>query len=117
MLKDARGEDLVRAVRTVAAGGAWLDPQVTSRVLAAYRQVALPRAEQAARLRRLTEREHEVLGLMARGLSNPEIGRTLFIGDGTVKTHVGHILAKLGARDRPAAIVFAFDHGIVSPGG
>ena len=117
VLKDARGEDLLRAVRTVAGGGAWLDPQVTTAVLAAYRSVALPRAEQASRLQQLTEREHDVLRLMARGLSNGEIGRALFIGEGTVKTHVGHILAKLAVRDRPAAIVFAFDHGIAAPGG
>jgi DNA-binding NarL/FixJ family response regulator len=116
VLKDARGEDLVRAVQTVAAGGAWLDPQVTSRVLTAYRKVALPRAEQAAKLDALTVREHDVLRLIARGRSNPEIARELFIGEGTVKTHVGHILAKLGVRDRPAAIVFAFDHGVATPG-
>jgi DNA-binding NarL/FixJ family response regulator len=116
VLKDARGEDLVRAVRTVAAGGAWLDPQVAGRVLQAYRALALPREEQAARLAGLTAREHEVLALIGRGRSNSEIADDLFIGEGTVKTHVGHILAKLGLRDRAAAIVFAFDHGLVAPG-
>jgi DNA-binding NarL/FixJ family response regulator len=116
VLKDAPGEDLVRSVRAVAAGGAWLDAQIAPRVLAAYRRHAAPRVEQAARLDTLTDREQEVLALIGRGRTNQEIGAALFISEGTVKTHVGHILAKLDLRDRPAAIVFAFDHGIVSSG-
>lgn len=117
VLKDAPGEEIIRAVRAVASGGAWLDPQVAGRVLAAYRTTGVPRQAEAARIAALTEREQEVLVLMARGLNNTEIGGELFIGEGTVKTHVGHILSKLHLRDRAAAIVFAFNHGVVSPGG
>lgn len=116
VLKDAPGEDLVRAVRSVAGGGAWLDAQVAGRVLAAYRRHAAPRVEQEARLDTLTDREHEVLALIGRGRTNGEIATDLVISEATVKTHVGHLLTKLGLRDRPAAIVFAFDHGIVSAG-
>jgi DNA-binding NarL/FixJ family response regulator len=116
VLKDAPGEDIIRATRTVAEGGAWLDPSVTSRVLATYREAGLPRAAAAAKVDRLTEREVEVLKLMARGDSNTEIGRELFISEGTVKTHVGRILSKLGLQDRPAAIVFAFQHGLAAVG-
>ena len=89
---------------------------MTGRVLETYRSQALPRAEEAAKIQELTARELDVLRLMARGASNQEVGRELFISEGTVKTHIGHILAKLGLRDRPAAIVFAFDHGLVGPG-
>jgi DNA-binding NarL/FixJ family response regulator len=117
VLKDAPGEDIVRAVRSVGRGGAWLDPQVTRRVLETYRTTSLPRAVAAAQIDELTDREREVLVLMAKGCSNGEIAGALFIGEGTVKTHVGHILAKVGLRDRAAAIVFAFDHGLVSPRG
>lgn len=117
VLKDAPGEEIVRAIRAVAGGDAWLDPQITGRVLAAYRSSALPRAAAASRIDSLTTREHEVLILMARGNSNQEIARLLFIGEGTVKTHVGRILSKLGLRDRAAAIVFAFDQGLVVPRG
>jgi len=116
LLKDAAGDDIIRAVRTVAAGGAWLDPQVTGRVLATYRETSLPRAAAQQRVAGLTEREREVLVLMARGRSNQEIAAELTIGEGTVKTHIGHVLTKLGLRDRPAAIVFAFNHGVVTPG-
>jgi DNA-binding NarL/FixJ family response regulator len=116
LLKDAPGDDIVRAVRTVAAGGAWLDPKVTARVLATYRETSLPRAAAQHRVAGLTEREREVLVLMARGRSNQEIAADLTIGEGTVKTHVGHVLTKLHLRDRPAAIVFAFDNGLVTPG-
>lgn len=116
VLKDAPGEDIVRAVRSVAEGGAWLDPQVTARVLETYRTTSLPRAAAAHRMTALTDREQEVLTLMARGRSNGEVATDLCIGEGTVKTHVGHILSKLALRDRAAAIVFAFDHGLVAPG-
>jgi DNA-binding NarL/FixJ family response regulator len=116
VLKDARGEELIGAVRAVAAGGAWLDPQIAPGVLDAYRRLALPRRDESQRLDQLTDREHEVLCLIARGRSNTEIAAQLVIGEGTVKTHVGHILAKLGLRDRAAAIVLAFDHGLVAPG-
>jgi DNA-binding NarL/FixJ family response regulator len=111
LLKDAPGEEILRAVRTLAAGGAYLDPAVTGRVLATYRQSSPATTE--ASLPDLTQRELEVLRLVGRGLSNDEIAEQLVIGEGTVKTHIGRIFDKLGVRDRPAAIVFAFDHGIV----
>jgi DNA-binding NarL/FixJ family response regulator len=111
VLKDAPGEDLIRATRVVAEGGAWLDPAVTPRVLATYR-AGLPRAAAAARVEELTERELDVLRLMGGGATNSEIGDRLFISEGTVKTHVGRILSKLALRDRPAAIIFALEHGL-----
>ena len=114
-LKDAPAEDLIRAVREVAGGGAWLDPSVTGRVLAAYRHGA-PAARRDPELARLTPRELAVLALVGRGLSNAEVAAELVISELTVKSHIGHVFAKLGLRDRAAAIVYAFDHGIVGPG-
>jgi DNA-binding NarL/FixJ family response regulator len=114
-LKDAPGEDLIRSARTVAEGGAWLDPTVTARVLAAYRSAAPARNDAATAAAALTDREREVLALIGRGLSNAEIANELTISEVTVKSHVGHIFTKLDLRDRAAAIVFAFDHGIVEP--
>jgi len=114
-LKDAPGEELARAVRTVAEGGAWLDPAVTGRVLATYRSTAAPDADARQALDRLTAREVDVLRLVAQGATNAEIAAALSISDVTVKTHVGHIFSKLGVRDRAGAIVFAFDHGVVVP--
>jgi DNA-binding NarL/FixJ family response regulator len=116
VLKDSSAEDLIAAVRAVAGGGAWFDPGVAPRVLERYRQVVAPAARDSTRLDELTEREHEVLRLMARGATNAEIGRTLHVAEATVKTHVGSIFAKLEVRDRAAAIVFAYDHGVVTPG-
>jgi DNA-binding NarL/FixJ family response regulator len=116
VLKDSSAEDLISAVRAVAGGGAWFDPGVAPRVLERYRRVVAPAARDANRLDELTEREHEVLRLMARGATNAEIGRSLHVAEATVKTHVGSIFAKLGVRDRAAAIVFAYDHGVVTPG-
>jgi DNA-binding NarL/FixJ family response regulator len=113
ILKDARGEDIVRATTTVAEGGAWLDPQVTGRVLDAYRRVASHHGRDEARIAELTEREHEVLRLVGRGASNAEIAAELYIGEATVKSHLGHILTKLNLRDRAATIVFAHEHGLV----
>jgi DNA-binding NarL/FixJ family response regulator len=104
-------------VRTVAGGGAWLDPAVTGRVLAGYRSAAAPPAGDADALAGLTAREREVLTGIGRGLTNAEIARELFVGEGTVKTHVNHLFAKLRLRDRAAAVVFAFDHDLVTPGG
>jgi DNA-binding NarL/FixJ family response regulator len=118
LLKDAPGEEILRATRLVAGGDAYLDPTVTARVLQTYR-AAPPAAEGgpgAAALDQLTGRELEVLRLIGRGLSNEEIAEQLVIGEGTVKTHVGRIFDKLDLRDRAAAIVFAFDHGLVRPG-
>jgi DNA-binding NarL/FixJ family response regulator len=116
VLKDSSAEDLIAAVRAVAGGGAWFDPGVAPRVLDRYRRVVAPATRDSARLELLTHREHDVLRLMARGATNAEIAATLFVAEATVKTHVGSIFTKLGVRDRPAAIVFAYDHGVVSPG-
>ncbi|MBA2463358.1 MAG: response regulator transcription factor [Nocardioidaceae bacterium] len=115
LLKGVPAEDLQRAVRTVAEGGSWLDPAVTGRVLTAYRDgpaATLPDTALAV----LTPREREVLELLGAGLSNSEIADRLTLGQGTVKTHIGHVFAKLELRDRSAAVVFAFDHGLVRPG-
>ncbi len=114
LLKDAPGEEILRAVKAVATGGAYLDPAVTARVLATYRQAG-PVAVALAALGELTQRELEVLRLIGRGLSNEEIAERLVIGEGTVKTHIGRIFDKLDLRDRAAAIVFAFDHRLVLP--
>lgn len=113
-LKDAPGEDLIRAARVVAEGGAWLDPTVTARVLTAYRTTPLAPTS-GPRIDPLSERETEVLSLIGRGLSNAEVAEQLHISEVTVKSHIGHIFTKLDLRDRAAAIVFAFDNGIVSP--
>jgi DNA-binding NarL/FixJ family response regulator len=117
ILKDARGEDLIAAVRAVARGGAWLDPSIAGKVIEAYRANGIPRAQQQVRLAELTARELDVLRLVARGATNTEIAAQLFISEGTVKSHIGHIFTKLDLRDRAAAIVFAFDHALVEPGG
>jgi DNA-binding NarL/FixJ family response regulator len=116
VLKDSTAEDLIAAVRAVAGGAAWFDPAVAPRLLERYRRVVAPAARDAARLDLLTDREHDVLRLMARGATNAEIGATLLVAEATVKTHVGSIFGKLGVRDRAAAIVFAYDHGVVTPG-
>jgi len=116
VLKDSSAEDLIAAVRAVAGGGAWFDPGVAPRLLERYRRVVAPAARDSARLDLLTDREHEVLRLMARGATNAEIAGSLHVAEATVKTHVGSIFAKIGVRDRPAAIVFAYDHGVVTPG-
>jgi DNA-binding NarL/FixJ family response regulator len=117
VLKDASAEDLIAAARAVAGGAAWLDPKVTPRVLTAFRSSVRPRLVEAARLEELSRREHDVLRLMARGATNGEIAAELFVSEATVKTHVGAIFTKLGVRDRAAAIIFAFDHGLVDPKG
>jgi DNA-binding NarL/FixJ family response regulator len=116
VLKDSSAEDLIAAVRAVAGGGAWFDPGVAPRLLDRYRRVVAPAARDATRLEELTDREHEVLRLMARGATNAEIAGALHVAEATVKTHVGSIFGKLGVRDRAAAIVFAYDHGVVTPG-
>jgi DNA-binding NarL/FixJ family response regulator len=118
LLKDSPAEDVVRGVAAVAAGHALLDPAVTGRVLDRFR--ATPDAVSAAlpeAIEKLTARECEVLELMGRGLSNGEIADTLVISEVTVKSHIGRIFMKLDLRDRAAAIVYAFDRGLVSPNG
>jgi DNA-binding NarL/FixJ family response regulator len=89
---------------------------VAPRLLDRYRRLVAPAARDAARLDALTDREHDVLRLMARGATNAEIAAALFVAEATVKTHVGSIFGKLGVRDRASAIVFAYDHGVVTPG-
>ena len=116
VLKDAGADDVIAAVRAVAGGGAWFDPAVTPRVLAAYRRVVAPQRRAAAPLHQLTAREHDVLRRLARGATNPEIAAALHVSEATVKSHVGAIFSKLGLRDRAAVIVYAFDHGLVHPG-
>ena len=113
VLKGVAAEELHRAVRAVAGGGAWLDPAVTSRVLAVYRSASGGPAAPRSHLDRLTSREREVLGLMGRGLTNAEIARRLFVGEGTVKTHINHLFAKLDLRDRAAAVIYAYDNHLV----
>jgi DNA-binding NarL/FixJ family response regulator len=116
VLKGVPAEDLQRAVRTVAEGGAWLDPAVTGRVLAIYRSASAAAASGAdqAGLDALTGREREVLALIGRGKTNGEIAAELFVSEGTVKTHINHVFTKLRLRDRAAAVVFAFDHDLVT---
>jgi DNA-binding NarL/FixJ family response regulator len=118
LLKDSSAEEVVRGVAAVAAGHALLDPAVTGRVLERFR--ATPDSVPDRRpedIEELTAREREVLELMGRGLSNSEIAETLVISEVTVKSHIGRIFTKLDLRDRAAAIVYAFDRGLVSPGG
>ena len=115
LLKDALPEDLVHAVRVVAAGDALLAPSVTRRMIEHF-AARRPRAGRAAAtLRELTDREREVLTLIGAGRSNAEIAADLFISEQTVKTHVGKVLLKLGARDRVQAVIFAYDAGLVEP--
>lgn len=113
VLKDARGEEIVRAVIDVANGGAWLDPRIAGQVLDAYRRVNRIAPADRSILAQLTERELDVLRLVGQGATNAEIAAALFIGEATVKTHLGNVLQKLNLRDRPAAIVFAHSHGLV----
>lgn len=114
VLKESGAEDLLHAVRRVAAGESWLDPTVTARVLATYRSAANS-SRSATAVDVLTARERDVLVAIGTGLSNTEIAASLVISELTVKSHVGRIFAKLGLRDRAAAIVYAFDHGLVTP--
>jgi DNA-binding NarL/FixJ family response regulator len=116
VLKDASATDLIAAATSVASGGAWFDKAVTPRVLEAYRTTVVRGERERRRIEQLTERESEVLRCMARGATNAEIATTLHLSEATVKTHVGNIFTKLDVRDRAAAIVFAFDHGLVAAG-
>lgn len=115
LLKDSSADDLIRAVRAVAAGDSWLDPAVTGRVLSSYRQSAPTSDAAAGEHEVLTARELEVLCAMGAGRSNSEIAEDLFISELTVKSHIGRIFTKLNLRDRPAAIVYAYDNGLVRP--
>jgi DNA-binding NarL/FixJ family response regulator len=112
LLKRTRPEDLVAAIHTVAAGDSLLSPSVTSRVIERMARQPAPDTTHDARLATLTQRERQVLELVARGLSNGEIAGTLVIEESTVKTHTSRILAKLGVRDRVQAVIFAYEHGL-----
>jgi DNA-binding NarL/FixJ family response regulator len=115
VLKDAPAADLVGAVRVTARGGSWLDPRVADRVLAAVRRRPDTRGSGGPSVDPLTERELEVLRLVASGANNAEIAESLYVSERTVKGHISAIFGKLGVRDRPAAIIRAYDAGIVSP--
>ena len=116
VLKDASAQALAEAVRVVAAGDAMLSPSVTRRLLGAFARLGAPRPPDREQVEQLTERETEVLTLVARGRSNAEIARDLVVAEQTVKTHMGRILTKLGLRDRTQAAVFAYETGLVRPG-
>jgi DNA-binding NarL/FixJ family response regulator len=118
LLKDVPAEELVQAIRVIADGAAMLAPSVTRRLLDMY-ATRLPSGDEAPppSLSTLTDREMEVLKLVAKGLSNAEVAAELFVSETTVKTHVGHVLTKLGLRDRVQAAVFAYESGLVRPGG
>lgn len=109
MLKDASADDLVKAVRSVNAGRGWLDPDVTRAVIEQFSDRSPGTNPTDPRFASLTTREHEVLICLAHGLSNAEIGEQLFVGEGTVKTHVSHLLDKLAVRDRVQAVVLAYE--------
>jgi len=115
LLKNAPADELIEAIRVVARGDALLAPSVTSRVIASFATRRVP-IEEARRLAGLTEREREVLGLVARGLSNAEVAERLVLGEATVKTHLSSVFAKLGLRDRVEAVIFAYESGLIERG-
>jgi len=117
LLKDSSARQLADAVRIVASGDALLAPTITKRLIGEFARMGAPRGPNQARLHDLTERETEVLALIAQGLSNAEIAGHLVVAEQTVKSHVGRILVKLGLRDRTQAAVFAYEAGLVTPGG
>jgi DNA-binding NarL/FixJ family response regulator len=117
LLKDSEPEDLQRAVRVVAGGEALLAPSITRRLIENFVEARPRRPTAATALNGLTDREREVLRLMALGMSNAEIAASLFIAEQTTKTHVSRILQKLGLRDRVQAVVFGYETGLVTPGG
>ncbi|GAA2635374.1 MULTISPECIES: response regulator [Streptomyces] len=117
LLKDASADQLAEAVRVVAAGEALLSPNITKRLITEFSRLGAPRAPSRARIEALTERETEVLSLIAQGLSNAEISEHLVLAEQTVKTHVSRILVKLGLRDRTQAAVFAYETGLIRPTG
>jgi len=116
LLKDTPPADLLTAIRTIAAGDALLAPAVTRRLIAEFARLPQPGRPPAVTLEGITERECEVLALIARGLSNAEIAGTLHVTMATAKTHVGRLLAKLGARDRAQLVIVAYETGLVRPG-
>jgi DNA-binding NarL/FixJ family response regulator len=116
LLKDAPRADLVAAIRVAAAGDALLAPSVTRRLIEAFAARPAAVAPSPSRLASLTPRERDILMLVARGLSNTEIASDLVVSEATVKTHVGHLLAKLGLRDRVQAVILAYETGAITPG-
>jgi DNA-binding NarL/FixJ family response regulator len=116
LLKDVPPEQLVEGIRVVASGEALLAPAVTRRLIEDFSRARPARADRPPGLDELTPRELEVLGLIARGLSNAEIAESLVVGETTVKTHVARVLMKLGLRDRVQAVVLAYESGLVTPG-
>jgi DNA-binding NarL/FixJ family response regulator len=116
LLKDSPPEQLAAAVRAVAAGDAMLDPTITRRLIGAFANASNPPSELAPQLAALTPRELDVLRLISRGLSNLEIARELVVEESTIKTHVAHILLKLGLRDRVQAVIFAYETGLAGGG-
>jgi DNA-binding NarL/FixJ family response regulator len=116
LLKDTPPADLLAAIRVVAAGDALLAPRVTRRLIEEFARRPEPAAVTPAALAALTDREREVLALVARGLSNAEIAERLFVSAATTKTHVSRVLAKLGARDRAQLVMLAYETGLATPG-
>ena len=116
ILKNAPPEDLINAIRVVAEGNALLAPSVTRRIIAEFAKKPVPKTYEEE-TKRLTEREIEVLRLVARGKTNEEIAGELVIGEATVKTHVSNVLSKLDLRDRVQLVVFAYESGLIQPGG
>jgi DNA-binding NarL/FixJ family response regulator len=115
LLKDVKPDELSEAIRLVAAGNALLGPTVTRRLLDRFSEQSPNEPNQATLPSDLTERELEILRLLARGLSNAEIARTLFLSETTIKTHVSSVLRKLGVRDRLQAVILAYDTGLAGP--
>ena len=116
LLKVSPPEQLIAAVRTVAGGGGLLDPSVTLRVIETFAAAPASRTSRSAALDALTDRERDVLVLIARGMSNAEIAAELYLGEATIKTHVSSVLMKLGLRDRVQGVVAAYEMGLVRPG-
>lgn len=117
LLKDTDPAELLQGIRVVAGGEALLSPGVTRRLIAEFARLPEAHAGKGPELEHLTEREREVLVHVARGLSNDEIAKALYISPATAKTHVSRIMSKIGARDRAQAVVFAYENGVVSPRG
>jgi len=117
LLKDARRDQLVHAIRTVAAGEALLAPALVRRLVEEFCRGPAPGAERPAALAELTQRELEVLRLVARGLANREIASALFLSEATVKTHLANLMRKLELRDRVQVVVLAYESGLIRPGG
>ena len=116
LLKHVPPEELVRGVRVAASGEALLAPSITKRLIEEFAKQRAPVRASGTDLKTLTDREREVLTLLGRGLSNPEIARELKVGEATVKTHVAHVLDKLELRDRVQAVIFAYEIGLIKPG-